>query len=300
MRFPCRHRFIAALCFALLLILLATSREPAEAHGYLLRAIPVPQSVVEHAPSRLQVWFSEGIEAKFSNLTLTNERGEQIALTEIGTTPNNKAHMTAQIPPDLPNGAYVVRIRAAFASDGHVEEESYLFWVGTKTDAVATTGSDRSASPLEIIWRSLQLTALNVLFGLLLLYHAVLLPGWGNERYKIGGLPPRVMERLTLLIWIALVVALVGTVIAVLQQSVTLFATDVSNVLRDGLWRVVLDSTQIGNMLRWRLILLALATAIHAGSWYVSSRTPEMVKLLWWVDLFAIGAILATLSATSP
>ncbi|MBX3083589.1 MAG: CopD family protein [Anaerolineae bacterium] len=275
------------------------NRAPAEAHGYILRAIPAPQSVVEHAPTRIQIWFSESIEAKFSTMSLTTERGEKIALTEVGTAPNNPAHMVGQVPSELPNGAYVVRVRAAFASDGHVEEESYLFWVGAKTDAVANAESDRSASPLEIVWRSLQLPALNVLFGLLLLYHSVLLPGWGNERYRIGGLPPRVMSRLTLAIWIALIVAVISTGIAVMQQSITLFATDASSVLRDGLWGVVLDSTQIGNLLRWRLILLTLAILIHAGSWYASSRLPEMVKLLWWVNLFVAGAILATLSFTS-
>ncbi|MBX3063917.1 MAG: CopD family protein [Anaerolineae bacterium] len=281
-------------------ILLNSKPQPAQAHGYIIRTLPQDQAVLERSPGRIQVWFSEGIEAKFSTISVTNEAGETIPVTEVGLSPTNSAQLTARLPNDLPDGTYIVRIRAAFATDGHVLSQTLVFWIGAKTGAAAAEGiSGRDAIPLEVIWRSMQLPAVSVLFGLLLLYQVVLIPAWGNPRYKAGLLAPRVLNRLSLIIWIALAVALISTAIAILQQTMTLFAADMNSVLRDNLWSIVLNETQIGGALKARLLLISLSALVHGGAAYIASRAPDFVRPLWLVNLFVMTVALGTLSITS-
>src|SRR5512133_3752328 len=101
-------------------LILVVGLQPAGAHGYILRSIPQDRSVVSHAPTRIQVWFSENLEPRFSTLTLADQNGQDIPLADTGVSPTNPALLSARGPRTLPDGPYVVTIRAAFASDGHV------------------------------------------------------------------------------------------------------------------------------------------------------------------------------------
>lgn len=289
-----------ALLFALLVVVLLAHARPSSAHGYIVRSIPQDRSVLSRAPARIQVWFTENLEPHFSTLSLANEKGEAVPLEDSGVVPTNPTQLAARIPSALPNGAYVLTIRAAFASDGHVGTETMVFWVGQQTHAAlpASSGAAR-ALPDEVVWRALTLVALSALFGALLLYQTVLLPGWGNPRYAAGSLPPRVMARLNRLLWVAVVVAVLGTILALLQQSAVLFNTDVSGVLRGGLWSVTLRGTQFGDMLQVRIGLLILVAAVQAGVHYASGRQPAFVMPLYIANTFFAALLLGTMSASS-
>jgi copper transport protein len=290
----------AALLIVLFVVVLLAHERPSGAHGYIVRSIPQDRSILSRAPSRIQIWFTENLEPGFSNLSLTNERGEAIPLEDSGVVPTNPTQLAARIPSALPNGAYVLTIRAAFASDGHVGTETLVFWVGQQTNAALPASSGTAQTlPDEVVWRGLTLIALSVLFGALLLYQTVLLPGWGNPRYAMGGLPPRVMGRLNRLLWAAIVVAMLGTVLALLQQSAVLFNTDVSGVLRSGLWSVALRGTQFGDMLQVRIGLIMLIAGIQVGVHYTSRRRPAFVMPLYIANTFFAALLLGTMSASS-
>lgn len=287
-----------ALASSLILLLLGVVQRT-QAHGYILRSIPGDQAQLDRSPTRIQVWASEGLEPRFSTIRLTNERNENIDLTEVGVSPNNSAQLTARIPLTLPEGAYVIRIRAAFATDGHVLNETRVFWVGSRTSFAEVENVTRGAIPLEIVWRALQLPALSLLFGTLLLYAVVLLPGWGNPTYPAGGLAPRIMTQIERIVWLALIVSLAATVIAVAQHTMTLFSSDLPTVLQEGLWGVVLSSTQVGNMLRARLILIVLGGILMWLAHRMATRAPFFVATLYRATLVVALFMLGTMSAAS-
>jgi copper transport protein len=287
------------LFLALLGLLLLLSAGQADAHGYIIRSIPADRAVLDRPPTRIQVWLNEGLEARFSSVSLVNERGETIPLVDSGVVSSNSSQLSARIPVTLPNGAYIVNLRVAFASDGHVVYDQLVFWVGQPAGEVETEGEARSANVLEILWRAITLPAFNVLFGAFLLYQLVLLPGWGSSQYAAGGLAPRLMARLNLLIWGALIVATLGTLLALLQQSMALFNTDPGAVLRDGLWSVVLNGTQVGDTLKFRFSFIALIAAIQGTALYVTQRFPRLVTPLWAINILISGLLPGTLSASS-
>ncbi len=273
--------------------------QPAEAHGYLIRVIPDNRAVLSRPPTRIQAWFSEGLEPRFSTISLTDDRGSPIPLEEAGVVPSNTSQLSARIPEPLPDGAYIVNMRVAFASDGHIYNERLVFWVGVQGSDLAVSGEGSIIDPLEAVWRGISLPALYALFGGALLYTAVLRPAWDNPRYRAGRLPPRLMSRLTALAWMAVGAAALGTLLAVLQQSAALFAVPLEAVLRDGLWDVVLNGTTIGDTLRLRLILLAAIAAMLYGTSYLRERLPDFVAPLWIAVMGAAASALFTFSMSS-
>jgi copper transport protein len=298
------HRRLLLALVVLLTAILSTASgvQTAQAHGYIIRTLPGDRSTLERAPTRIQIWFSESLEPRFSTITLADERGNSIPLADAGVSPANPAQLVARIPDTLPEGAYVATIRAAFRSDAHVFTQTLIFWVGAQGAAdvsALTQNRVTTALPLEVMWRVLLLPAFNVLFGVILLYNVVLIPGWGNPRYAAGNLPPRVMSRLNLIVWIALSVVAVSSVLALLQQSAVLFATDIPTVLRESLWSVVLNGTQVGDMFRLRAVLIGLIAAAHYGTLRFADRFPFMVRPLWTTNTLLAGAALGTVSATS-
>ena len=119
---------IAFVSISLLLLFVLIAPLPASAHGYIVRSIPGDRAVLQHAPPRLQYWFSENLEPNFSKLTVRDQAGNVIA--EGGVDATDKALLAVRLPSNLPNGAYVTELRTAFASDGHVVVETRVFFVG--------------------------------------------------------------------------------------------------------------------------------------------------------------------------
>jgi len=87
-----------------------------KAHGYVVRAIPADRSTLERPPTRLQYWFSEDLEPRFSEIKLPDQSGEVIASGAVDEA--NHALFTLRAPAGLPDGAYIFSLRPAFPSDG--------------------------------------------------------------------------------------------------------------------------------------------------------------------------------------
>ena len=287
------------VCVTSLALPALTAAPRAAAHGYIVRVIPAGGSVLERSPARIRAWFSEGLEPRFSSVSLSDERGNLIPLAENGVLPDSPTQLAARIVDPLPDGAYVINLRVAFASDGHVFDERVIFYVGQQTGALAGDGAARIADPLEVVWRAISLPALSVVFGAPVLFVLVLFPAWRNPRYKAGGLAPRIMDRLVRVAWIALALALAGTLLGILQQSAALFATNMLTALRDRLWQVILSGTQVGDAFRARLILLGITAALLGAASYFRERAPFLVLPMWVTISFAGALALGTISLSS-
>lgn len=267
------------------------------AHGFIVRAVPEDRAVLERAPTRLQYWFSEALEPDFSSVNVRDQNGAIIASG--GISSENNALMTVSLPRDLPDGAYIVELRPAFASDGHVVAESRVFFVGQEVGGVTGSAADTRANTLEVIWRALTLNASLLLFGLLTLYAGVLVPAWGNRDYAAGLLPPRVMRRLYWSIGAALALALLGNVLALIQQSMAFFNTGVVQVFEGGLWNLVRIGSRFGDVWNFRVAFLLIIAAMFGAALYYRTRQPAMVRPFLTASAWMAALVLGTFSAVS-
>jgi copper transport protein len=277
---------------ALLALLMLMVVVPVQAHGFLVRAIPADRSTLERAPTRVQYWFSEGLEPAFSKIVVRDATGQSIA--EGGVDPANNTLLSAELPPGLPDGAYLSELRLAFASDGHVIVESRVFFIGTAVGGIDSAVGSTTAEIGEVIWRIGTLIGLILAFGLVVAYNAVMLPAWGSRAHPAGGLPPRVMHRLTLMMFAALGLTVIAQVYALLYQSVTFFGVSFDAVLSGGLWQIVRTGTRFGDVWNVRMLTLGVVTALIAAAWFYRKTQPGWVRPFWataaWALAFALGA----------
>jgi copper transport protein len=269
----------------------------AAAHGYIVRAIPNDGSVLERAPSRVQYWFSEGLETNFSTLSVRAPNGEIVATS--GVAAEDERLMSARLPSGLPNGAYIVELRLAFASDGHVITETQAFFVGETAATYTGAATANAAVPLEVVWRVFVLASLILLFGTYSLYALVLIPAWGSTTYQAGLLPPRVMGRLNVIVSLALGVAFAGNGLALLQQTMVFYGVNAGTALNSGFVQIVRSSTRFGDVWNARMAFLMLAALLHAASLYFRASQPQNVRAFWVANAWLMGMVLGTLSITS-
>ncbi len=290
MRFDVRLWLVFTVAFLLL-------TAPASAHGYILRSIPEDRAVLDRPPVRLQYWFSEDLEPDYSYIRLRNADGELIA--EGSVAEDNYALMMLRVPPELPDGAYLAELRLAFASDGHVITEMRAFFVGQEVGGVGGGASGYDVQPLEVVWRVLLLASTVLLFGAYVVYTYVLVPAWGSDQHAAGRLPARVMRRLNVVIIAALAVAFGANALALVQQAMVFFNTDMGDVLARGLWGVVRVSSRFGDVWNGRMFLLVLVALLHGGSLYLWTRQPRFVQAFWSANVWAAALVLGTFSITA-
>lgn len=281
---------------ALIMLLLLSCVMKAQAHGYVVRAIPADRSTLERPPTRLQYWFSEDLEPRFSAIHLRDQAGELLASGAVDA--QNHALLALRMPPNLPDGAYIVELRPAFASDGHVIAESRVFFVGPEVGGVAGRAADERAIPLEVLWRAMLNLAHYLFFGASLLYSAVLLPAWGSDRYPAGNLPPRVLRRLRHCLVAAVLLAFAAGLIALLQQSMVFFNAGAAQVLEQNLWEVVLIGSRFGDVWIFRLLLLIFTAVLLFAAEYYRALMPGLSAGIWrgfpWLGALFIGTSMVT------
>ncbi len=280
-------------------LLLTVGVPKTEGHGYIVRSIPADRSVVTRAPNTVQIWFSEGLEPRFSTIEVFNQRGEKVDLRDGGTDDQNTAKLVVSLPPDLPQGAYLVRMRPVFTSDGHAVNDTLVFWVGEQVGSFDEAGTQGTAVPLEVVWRILLTLALTVLFGTFLMYPMVLRPAWGNAQWTLGNLPPRVMLRLSGLVWLSLWVALVVNGLALLQITMSLVETDLAGVFAGDSLNIVLQGTNFGDVWQIRMVLLVAMLGIQVMAAQQAKNRPGSTHILWLVNGVLALLALGTLSLIS-
>ncbi|MDX2161608.1 MAG: CopD family protein [bacterium] len=300
----CRKRRLVRwlwVCTALLFAA-AFALPAAQAHGYIVRAIPEDQAVLERAPVRVQYWFSEGLEPAYSSITIRD--AERNLIAEGGVNPDDPALLNVRLPAGLPDGAYLSELKIAFASDGHVIYETRTFFVGAAASASAGEGFGGTARsdlpvPLEIVWRAVVLSAQVLLFGLFAGYAWVFVPAWGNPRYPAGLLPPRLMNRLFTLAGIALAAAFAGNLLALMQQTMVFFNADLPRVIGDGLWNIVRTGTRFGDTWNARMGFLLLVAALLVAGLALRKDYPWVVQSFWAGNGWLMALVMGTMTLAS-
>jgi len=281
-----------------LMILTLSSVIATQAHGYIVRSIPENRATLERPPTRLQYWFSESLEPAFSELKLRNQNGDILA--EGGVDPDDDRLLAMQILPDLlTDGAYIVELRPAFASDGHVVAESRVFFVGEEIGGVTGEQASDQAVPLEVVWKTLLYLSTTVLFGAYTVYASVLVRAWGNAKYPSGLLPPRVMKRLYLIIWSMIALNLGANILALMQQTMVFFGVGIAQVISGGLWDVVRIGSRFGDMWHARLFFLLVVIIFQIIIQYYQHSAPKAVRSFMSANVWVVALIFGAQAVNS-
>jgi copper resistance protein C len=128
-------RLVALLCLTAVWLLLSCS--PALAHARLVQEEPADGATLAESPDRVELTFSEPVDAEFSPLEVRNSGGERVDKDNARIDPADARVLIVDLE-ELSEGSYTVEWRVT-SIDGHVVEGSYGF-------AVTNAGEDRQTS----------------------------------------------------------------------------------------------------------------------------------------------------------
>ncbi len=116
---------------------------PALAHARLLETAPADQERLSRPPERVQLRFSEPIEAEFTPVRVAGPQGDRVDRDDALVDPDDRGVLAAELeelPEDSRAGAYTVEWRVTSA-DGHPVSGTYVFDVsGAGSDEPGAEG----------------------------------------------------------------------------------------------------------------------------------------------------------------
>ena len=285
---------------------LVVQSQVAEAHASLIRSEPPANSTLDTSPNRITLWFSEPMEAAFSEIQVLNATGARVDNKNSAVDANDLTVMSVSLP-SLPDGTYTVAWRNLSTIDGHSLRGSFIFSVGEPLSEAATAQATDapllgSAEEPYIRWIVL-LSALTLTGALVfeLLVSAPVLVAAGT-RSPLGRLRPRLRSRSQRLLWLALIVFLLASVAQLITQ--TAIAFDLEPTVAAGPPALeLLQETEWGRIWQYRAGLAVLTGVLFLLPLVIrfrrSGRQDVLLSTTLWLALIASLGILATISMTS-
>jgi len=168
------------------------------AHALLVRSLPLANSEIPRSPEKIEMWFSEPLEAGFSSARLLTTAGSEISIGAPELDPNDPSHLTVPLE-QLAPGIYTVAWKTLSRTDGHEWYGSFPFTVlnpnGTRPDGTAAVldldNHSELPTPLQTLSRWLALMGGILFLSVALFYKFVLTssePGLNELARKVANL----------------------------------------------------------------------------------------------------------------
>ncbi len=136
---------LSAFALALPLLLAPAA---AFAHAHLKSAEPAVDSTVSTPPTQVVIFFTEGVEPRFSTIEVQDAKGQRVDAADPHTAPNDPTHLIVNLKALQP-GSYTV-VWHATAVDTHKTDGTFHFTLAAKTaaaDGVAVGHAWSRATP---------------------------------------------------------------------------------------------------------------------------------------------------------
>lgn len=116
---------------ALVIAALLALSGPAFAHAHLKSAMPPVNGKVSASPSEVVLHFTEGVNLRFTGLTIKGFNGSQVATGKSKLKPGDDQTLMVTLPESLKPGQYRVSWHA-LSKDGHKTHGTYHLTVTSK------------------------------------------------------------------------------------------------------------------------------------------------------------------------
>jgi methionine-rich copper-binding protein CopC len=98
------------------------------AHAFIDHTDPLVGSTLKEPPAEVNLWFTEGLEAGFSSVKVSDAAGKEVDKKDVHFDPKNPRHMSVSLPKGLAAGTYKVEWHAV-SVDTHVTDGNFTFTV---------------------------------------------------------------------------------------------------------------------------------------------------------------------------
>lgn len=278
---------------ALLLLLIPTAI--VRAHAELVTADPADGAVLDRAPPRVRLSFSEPIERDFFALEVYSQERIRVDRGDVRIPTDNVAALEAGLA-DITPGTYTVAWRV-LSIDGHVVRGVYAFSVGTTAPGVRSVLSlPATGAPVQLSATVRWLTYLCafILVGSFGFIPFILQPTLTTAALGRTELSRRAGQRQMWTAWPSIALLLVLGLAALVLQATDATGVPLREVFDGRAITRLLSGTKYGTL--W-LLRMALVLALLA----VVAVTAAEARPRWWVRWIGLGlgaAMLLTIAAS--
>ncbi len=274
-----RIGFGIILLFTLLLVPMGS----AMAHAELVRSIPRAGENLSHSPAGVEIFMSEAVESKLSEISIYNSSGIQIDNKNTRLDPADNTHLLVSLP-SLPNGIYTVYWKTASVDDGHPTGGAFAFSVGSgfAANMESTQSSNDSVSTTQMLFKGMLYLAVALLTGGVIFYLAAWRPSIQSAHFPASLISFRT-------IWIgALILTGMATLVVLASESNGLIdASLISSFF------TILLSTRAGLLAMTRLAILFILVGLLVppeNKWNRLASLPAALLLLLTIGLLSHAA----------
>ena len=97
------------------------------AHAYLVKSMPAQRAVLYRAPAKIQLWFNERLEPRYSSFTVRGADGKVVAIGKTEVSRDDPKQLSGPLQA-LPPGRYVIKYRV-LSVDGHIVQDDLPFTI---------------------------------------------------------------------------------------------------------------------------------------------------------------------------
>ena len=289
-----------AALFLVLAALVVFRPNFASAHANLADADPAPNSILESAPSKVTIWFTEPLVSSLSSIEVLDSQGSRVDNDDSTVNPSDPTVMYVTLRDDLPNGTYTVAWRSLSTVDGHTIRGTFFYSVGQPLSVGSSDLASETAllSPAEPFMRWVVLLGGLSVLGVLMLWLVVLRPPL-VAMSDADDLVARVRDRTDKIVIAGIIVALLGSAGHLLVQASSVHEVSLLDALGEPV-RFVVTETEWG---RGWLQRTSLLIGVLGPTWALlrlrNTPSPRRDTALWMSAFLVTALAMATLSATS-
>ncbi len=126
-----RNKLFAIIIIAAIASVIAIPNIPnSYAHAFVTKSDPAPSQSLSTPPSKVDVYFSDPVDIRYSEIKVLDSDGKQIQGNDQHYINGSQLSLSVSLPPNLKNGIYTISTKVLDQTDGHVTEDAFAFGVG--------------------------------------------------------------------------------------------------------------------------------------------------------------------------
>ena len=264
-------------------------------HAFISKSDPASSQSLTIPPTKVDVYFSDPIDIKYSQIQVLDSNGKQIQLSDQHYINSDQTGVSVSLPTGLKDGIYTVYTKVLDQTDGHVTDKLYYFGVGQEVpkNLEKTSGANIS----DIVWIPGALARFPSLLGQIMVTGIVAATLWlwspinriSKLRESISQTRIRIETTMIRLSVIGSIVILVSGFAMIVVQS---YAINVG----------ILDaiSTKFGNMWILRMIASSILFAITVVMYFKTKKSQVLLSKSYLLLLLGVSfSVLLTTSLIS-
>ena len=100
------------------------------AHAFVTKSDPAKGQSLATQPSKVDVYLSNPIDIRYSQLKVLNSSGKEIQQKDLHYINDDQSTLSVSLPPGLKDGIYTITTKVLDQTDGHVTKDLRVFAIG--------------------------------------------------------------------------------------------------------------------------------------------------------------------------